>query len=162
MASQLTFTSGSEAATERFAALCADAVHEGLTIALRGELGSGKTHFVRAFCAGLGIDRSAVSSPTFVLMQLYQGDRWTVSHFDTYRLADADEFLALGAEDYLTDPDCVCLIEWADRVAGILPDDHLRLSIEQTGTTERVLDLSATGPRSQAVVAAVQQGLAGA
>ena len=157
MAVQLTFVSHSEAATDEFAALCARSLNCGLTIALNGQLGSGKTRFVRAFCEALGIDPSLVTSPTFVLMQLYQSDRWTVSHFDTYRLGDVDEFLALGAEEYLADPDNVCLIEWADRIAELLPHDHVTLSIQQTGATQRTFELSADGPVSDELVRRVAE-----
>ena len=157
MTSSHIFLSDSEASTDRFAAVCANAVTEGITLALNGELGSGKTRFVRAFCEGLGIPPSEVTSPTFVLMQLYRGPNWIVSHFDTYRLGDPDEFLALGAEEYLLDPDHICVIEWANRVAEILPTDHLSLEIRQTGITERQFDLSAKGPRSDALLARIQQ-----
>ncbi len=159
MTSTLTFRSDSEVSTDRFAAACADAIDEGITIALNGELGSGKTQFVRAFCEGLGIDPSEVSSPTFVLMQLYQGSKWSVSHFDTYRLGDPDEFPALGAEEYLLDPDYVCVIEWANRVATILPTDHLAVEIRQTGATERQFELSADGPRSKGLLARIRRNL---
>lgn len=157
MATHLTFISNSESATDLFGTLCARSIRSGLTIALSGQLGSGKTRFVRAFCAGLGIDPALVTSPTFVLMQLYRGECRTVSHFDTYRLADADEFLALGADDYLNDPECVCLIEWADRVADILPPDRLSISIRQTGATQRTFELSAQGLTSEALLAAIAQ-----
>ena len=157
MTSHLSFFSDSEASTDQFAAVCANAVSEGITLALDGELGSGKTRFVRAFCNQLGIAPSEVTSPTFVLMQLYRGPNWTVSHFDTYRLGDPDEFLALGAEEYLLDPDHICVIEWANRVAEILPPDRLSVVIRQTGTTERQFELSAAGPRSDALLARIQQ-----
>jgi tRNA threonylcarbamoyladenosine biosynthesis protein TsaE len=157
MTSHLTFLSDSEESTDEFASTCAGAITEGITLALNGELGSGKTRFVRAFCEGLGIDSSDVTSPTFVLMQLYRGPNWTVSHFDTYRLGDPDEFLALGAEEYLLDPDHICVIEWANRVAEILPPDHLSVEIRQTGATQRQFELSAAGPRSDALLARIRQ-----
>ncbi len=159
MKSHLTFQSDSEDATDRLATVCARAVTGGITLALNGELGSGKTRFVRAFCASLGIDPSEVSSPTFVLLQLYQGPDWTVCHFDTYRLGDPDEFLALGAEEYLLDSDYVCLIEWASRVAEILPADHLSIEIFQTGATERQFELSSYGPHSDSLLVRIRQNI---
>lgn len=162
MAAAFRFVSQSESATDAFAAHCAASVEGGLTMALNGQLGSGKTRFVRAFCAALGIDPTLVTSPTFVLLQLYQAERWTVCHFDTYRLGDVDEFLALGAEDYLTDQDHVCLIEWADRVTEILPADRVTISIEQTGACERAFELSAGGPVSAALLEGLRQRLDGA
>lgn len=154
---QFTFQSDSEAATDRLARTCAEAISEGITLALNGELGSGKTRFVRAFCGGLGIDPGEVSSPTFVLMQLYQGPKWTVSHFDSYRLGDPDEFLALGAEEYLLDPNHICVIEWASRVADILPADCLSIRIRPTGVTERQFEVSSSGSRSGELLQRIQQ-----
>lgn len=159
MASQLTYLSDSESATDSFAALCAGCIRHGLTIALNGQLGSGKTRFVRAFCAALGVDPKLVTSPTFVLLQLYASEPWTICHFDTYRLGDADEFTALGADEYLTSPDCLCLVEWADRVAEILPSDHVSITMRQTGASQRMLELSAGGPTSSEFVAAVERQL---
>src|SRR5919206_909490 len=91
----------------------------GAVVALVGPLGAGKTHLVRAVAEGLGADGRLVSSPTFVLIQEYRG-RLPVYHFDAYRLRGEEEFLDLGALDYF-EGDGVCLIEWADRVAGCLP-----------------------------------------
>lgn len=162
MTSQLSFESDSEAATDRFAGICADCMETGLTIALNGELGSGKTRFVRAFCSELGVDPTLVTSPTFVLMQLYQGTDWAISHFDTYRLADSDEFQALGADDYLYDQQHICLVEWADRVTEILPPDHLRLNIHQTGATTRSFVLTAGGVLSTELVNRVRGRLSDA
>ena len=160
MTSTLTFHSDSEAKTTRLAVTCAESITAGLTIALNGQLGSGKTLFARAFCEGLKIDSSQVTSPTFVLMHLYHGLRWTVSHFDTYRLGGPDEFLALGAEEYLLNPNHICLIEWADRVAEILPHDHLQVKIGQTGPTERQFDLVSYGTVSDGLLERIRNKLA--
>ncbi len=146
--------------TDQFAAACATSVKEGLTIALNGQLGSGKTRFVKAFCHAMGIDSSLVTSPTFLLMQLYQGTEWTVGHFDTYRLADHEEFLALGADEYLLDPQYVCLVEWASRVDAVLPEDHLQVEISQTGLTQRRFDLRSSGPVSGELLERVRTTLA--
>lgn len=146
MEAALEYLSSSENDTDRFAANCADAVECGLSFALMGEMGSGKTRYVRAFCTALGVNPAEISSPTFVLMQLYQGTRWAISHFDTYRLGDSDEFHALGADEYLADPDCICLIEWADRVRELLPTDRVTIEIRQTGETQRQIEVAATGP----------------
>ncbi|MCH2203146.1 MAG: tRNA (adenosine(37)-N6)-threonylcarbamoyltransferase complex ATPase subunit type 1 TsaE [Fuerstiella sp.] len=150
--SHISFYSESEAQTQDFAAVCAASVTPGLTIALNGQLGSGKTFFVRSFCQHLGVDASKVTSPTFVLLQFYECPEWTVGHFDTYRLADHDEFLALGAEDYLFDPDQICFVEWAERIAEILPTDHLVVEIRQSGPTVRQFDLMSRGPVSDTMV----------
>jgi tRNA threonylcarbamoyladenosine biosynthesis protein TsaE len=146
------FDSGSEADTDRVGRRLADALLPGITVALDGQLGSGKTCFVRAVCRGLGADESQVNSPTFVLMQMYADGRLPVFHLDTYRLGDIDEFLAIGAEEYLLDPEIVCFVEWAERVAPVLPADHLAIAIEQTGETARRFVFRASGDRSAAVL----------
>jgi tRNA threonylcarbamoyladenosine biosynthesis protein TsaE len=92
------------------------------------------------------VDRKDVTSPTFLLIQEYAG-RLPLYHFDTYRLRDSDEFLELGADE-LIHGSGVCLIEWADRVADVLPRDLLRIEIETTGPTSRRFAFAGTGPRS--------------
>jgi tRNA threonylcarbamoyladenosine biosynthesis protein TsaE len=118
----------------------------GAVMALIGPLGAGKTHLVRAIAEGLDItDSRAVSSPTFVLIQEYRA-RLPIYHFDAYRLRGEREFLDLGAHEYL-EGNGVCLIEWADRVAGCLPAEHLRIELAVTGETSRHALATATGER---------------
>jgi tRNA threonylcarbamoyladenosine biosynthesis protein TsaE len=148
MTSSLTVISRSEAETDAIGTCLAHALSQGLTLALNGELGSGKTRFVRALCAGLEIDTATVNSPTFVIQQLYTDGRIPVAHMDTYRLGDIDEFLAIGVEEYLNSEDWICLIEWADRFSEILPVDHLAIHIRQLGETVRQFEFTATGPQS--------------
>ncbi len=150
--SELTIECHSEAETESLGRRLADTLQSGLTIALNGQLGSGKTHLVRAVCSSLGVDEDDVNSPTFVLMQTYAGGRLPVFHFDTYRLGDVDEFIAIGAEEYLLDPEVVCFVEWADRIKEVLPADHLVIDIEQTAETSRKLTFRSTGPVGQTVI----------
>jgi tRNA threonylcarbamoyladenosine biosynthesis protein TsaE len=117
------------AATEAFGRAFAATLGPGDIVALDGPLGAGKTHLVRAIAEGLGIRNPAVvTSPTFVLIQEYDG-RIPIYHFDAYRLTSADEFLAIGAMEYL-DGDGVCLIEWADRVRTVLPPRTIPMVIE--------------------------------
>ncbi|MEZ6058830.1 MAG: tRNA (adenosine(37)-N6)-threonylcarbamoyltransferase complex ATPase subunit type 1 TsaE [Planctomycetaceae bacterium] len=161
MTSELTFHSHSEQDTELFGKTLADALQPGLTVALNGDLGSGKTRLVRAVCEALGADPARVNSPTFVLLQSYTDGRLPVSHFDTYRLADTDEFLAIGADEFLSEPNVICFVEWADRVAEVLPTDRLTIRIRQTGATSRTIHMSSAGPASDAVVADVQSSVVG-
>ncbi len=149
---EFVFDSHSEDDTATLGGRLADALRSGLTIALNGQLGSGKTHLVRAVCAGLGMNPDVVNSPTFVLMQTYADGRLPVFHFDTYRLGDVDEFVAIGAEEYLLDPDVVCFVEWAARIEEVLPADHLVIQIEQTAPQSRRFGFHGTGPISHAVV----------
>jgi tRNA threonylcarbamoyladenosine biosynthesis protein TsaE len=145
------FVSTSERETEGLASALAQALEPGTVVALVGNLGAGKTRLVRAVCEALGIDRREIASPTFVLVHEYEG-RLPVYHFDTYRLRQPSDFLGLGADEYMNS-DGVCLIEWADRVAEWLPPDHLRVEILATGETTREFCFTATGPKSQRLVA---------
>src|SRR5512136_3369805 len=97
----------------------------GSVIALIGELGCGKTCFTKGLCAGLGITRKQVNSPTFAFVNEYQG-RLLVLHLDLYRIDDVSAGLEVGIMDYLTRAEKgAAVIEWADRVLPILPDDRL-------------------------------------
>ena len=144
------FESTSETETQRLGTMLAKQLKPGTVIALNGNLGAGKTRLVQAIAAALGVDRSEVNSPTFVLIQEYQG-RLPLYHFDTYRLKDTDEFLELGADDLLY-ADGVCLIEWADKVIEVLPQDLLKIEIEHTTETARTFRFKGQGPRSTKIV----------
>ncbi len=91
----------------------------GDVLALCGDLGAGKTHFVKGLAAGLGSE-IAVTSPTFTLIHEYAGGRLPLYHFDFYRLEEEDEALKIGLDEYL-DGDGVCVIEWADKFPALLP-----------------------------------------
>jgi tRNA threonylcarbamoyladenosine biosynthesis protein TsaE len=95
-------------------------LRKGDVIALCGELGAGKTHFVKGLAEGLGCDPDAVTSPTFTLINEYTGGRMPLFHFDLYRLESEDELLRVGLDDYLED-DGVVVIEWADKFPALLP-----------------------------------------
>lgn len=153
------YDSLSEQDTDRIGRLLGECVQPGLVVALNGQLGSGKTRLVRAISAGLGVEDEMVNSPTFVLMQVYNSGRLPIYHFDTYRIGDIDEFLAIGAEDYLLGGTGVSLIEWAEIVQPVLPPDLLSVTIVQTGKNSRRIDLSADGPVSTCVITQLQEAL---
>jgi tRNA threonylcarbamoyladenosine biosynthesis protein TsaE len=119
------------AATESLAARIALLARVGDTIALEGPLGAGKTAFARGFIAALaqaeGRAEEEVPSPTFTLVQTYEFARFTVSHFDLYRIADAREARELGLDDALAEG--VALIEWPDRLGALLPEDRLHVTL---------------------------------
>lgn len=99
-----------------------------LVVALQGELGAGKTVFVRGAARGLQAE-GQVSSPTFVLMKIYRG-RLPLYHFDFYRLSgDEDETVELGFEEYLPG-DGAAFVEWADRLPALIPAEHLQVKLE--------------------------------
>jgi tRNA threonylcarbamoyladenosine biosynthesis protein TsaE len=150
LTNSIQLSSNNEAATLRIGEQLAEILEPGSVVGLVGTLGAGKTRLVQAICAGLGVDTDQVNSPTFVLIQEYEG-RLPVYHFDTYRLRDIDEFLELGADEYLQG-DGVCLIEWADRMADVLPQDRLTVEIEIVGENQRAITLLASGNRSRSAL----------
>jgi tRNA threonylcarbamoyladenosine biosynthesis protein TsaE len=150
------FKATSEADTRRLGEAIGAVALPGLVIALVGPLGAGKTRLVRALADGNGVRNQIVNSPTFVLVQEYQG-RLPIYHLDTYRLRSLNEFIELGAEEYLQ-AEGVCCIEWADRVSDVLPADVLRIEIAVLGDCERDFRLTATGARSTTVLTQVSAG----
>ncbi len=134
------------AATEAFGRRLGAALFPGAVVALIGPLGAGKTHLVRAVAEGLGVpDPRVVSSPTFVLIQEYDG-RMPIYHFDAYRLPGEAAFDDLGAHEYFAGGG-VCLVEWADRVPGSMPREHLAIRFLVTGEDSRRLEITARGER---------------
>ena len=148
------FTSTSEVETARFGQRLAKALSPGDVIALQGPLGAGKTRLVQAIAAELGCSQSFVVSPTFTLIHEYDG-RLPVYHVDAYRLKDSDEFLDMGGGELLSG-DGVCLIEWADRIGDLLPQDHLRIDIEVTSEQSRVFACRASGSHSTQIIARLE------
>ncbi len=109
-------------------------------LALEGPLGSGKTHLVKGIASGLGVaDERAVNSPTFVLVNEYDG-RLHVCHLDAYRLPDAAALLALGFEEMCDGPNVV-LVEWADRVGDAISDRAVWITLTSVGEQDRRLDI---------------------
>jgi tRNA threonylcarbamoyladenosine biosynthesis protein TsaE len=128
----------------------------GAVVALVGELGAGKTHLARAVAEGLGVaDGRVVTSPTFVLVQEYQG-RLPIFHFDAYRLHSEAEFAELGADEYFQ-AGGVCLVEWADRVSGGLPPEHLSVTLEVIAETARRAIVEARGEPYAALLEMLRQ-----
>ncbi len=139
----LTLTLQDEQGTERLGAALADVLAPGTVVALIGTLGAGKTRLVQAVATALGVPAENVTSPTFVLVNEYRQGRMPVFHFDTYRLKDEDEFMALGPEEYF-DAFGITFVEWADRVEHLLPEDRLEIELEVTGDTTRRATLVGT------------------
>lgn len=135
--------------TFRLGKAFAQCLSPGDVVGLMGDLGAGKTHLVQAVALGLGVDRDDVNSPTFVLIQEYDADL-PVCHIDAYRLNDVDEFLELGADEILG-ADNVCLIEWADRVAEVLPQQRIEVHIDVSGESTRRFRFQATQTQMTAI-----------
>ncbi len=151
------FETADEADTAALGTALGEVLPEGTTVALCGTLGSGKTRLVQAMAAALGVPPGRVVSPTFVLLQEYPG-RCPLYHFDAYRLAGEAEFLDLGPDEYF-DGDGLTVVEWADRVAGCLPEERLEVHIEVTGETSRRFEVRAVGTRCEPLVAELRSRL---
>ena len=136
MTEYLTSSPGkTEAAGEKLAAKLADLPFA--FVALYGEMGVGKTAFVRGFCRFFGIDR--VKSPTYTVVNEYRG-RKPVIHMDLYRLRDADDLTSVGYDDYLSRQGYL-LVEWSERIPEAIPDDAIRVTISRTdgGNGRRIM-----------------------
>lgn len=107
----------------------------GQIFCLNGDLGTGKTVFTKGFALGLGITEH-ITSPTFTIINVYEG-RLSFYHFDVYRIDDPDELYELGYEEYFFG-DGVCLVEWAELISELLPDDVISITI--TKELEKGLD----------------------
>jgi tRNA threonylcarbamoyladenosine biosynthesis protein TsaE len=121
-----TFISHSPAETEALGEKFGRAAQSGFVIALSGDLGAGKTQFVKGLARGLGIS-ARVHSPTFTLVNEYGGGRLKLFHLDLYRLETQAQILSAGVEEFLS-PDGVAVIEWAERIAN----EELRIKNEET------------------------------
>jgi tRNA threonylcarbamoyladenosine biosynthesis protein TsaE len=122
-------------------------------VGLVGPLGAGKTRLVQAIAAAAGVVDQPVNSPTFTLVHEYEG-RWPIRHFDTYRLSDADQLLALGFDEYLGG-ESVCLVEWANRVADVLPPDAIWITITPIDDSTRRFDFHATTDKGKSAIASL-------
>ena len=134
------------------------AARPGDLIALRGELGAGKTVVAQGVAQGLGVVEG-VTSPTYVLVAVYGSGRLRLQHVDLYRLAGALDLDSIDWEDLLDEP-AVTVVEWPERAGARMPDDRLLVSIQAGSATRRTLTISAGGPRSRELLAAVGAGMA--
>jgi len=120
-------------------AIAADFAHRltpGSVVALEGDLGAGKTQFARGIVQGLGGDPRSVSSPTFVLMNIYDTPRGKVYHLDAYRISGAEDLEAIGFEEIL-DQNGFVLVEWWQKVSAIIPQKHWKVSLTTTSAHGR-------------------------
>ncbi|MCI8437648.1 MAG: tRNA (adenosine(37)-N6)-threonylcarbamoyltransferase complex ATPase subunit type 1 TsaE [Lawsonibacter sp.] len=123
------YVTNSEEETEALGARLAAVLTPGTVVAFTGDLGAGKTAFTRGLARGLGVtDR--VTSPTFTIVNEYEGGRLPLFHFDMYRLASSEELFDIGWEDYLQRGG-VCAVEWSENVSDALEEDALSVEISR-------------------------------
>lgn len=113
-------------------------------LVLSGELGSGKTVFVRGLAAGLGLDSSKITSPSFAIVHEYPGSR-PLFHFDLYRVAHSDELYEVGWEEYLN-RDGLVVVEWGEKAAELLPDNYYLIEFTIAGDSDRKICISIVQP----------------
>lgn len=137
-----TYTTNSEKETRELGEKIGKKLTPGTVVALEGEVGAGKTVFIKGLSRGLGVKNPAeVKSPTFVLLHIYEG-RYLIHHFDLYRLEDEKSLDDIGFEDFLANPQSVALVEWADRAEKKIPHGSLWIEIEPTGENSRRIKIS--------------------
>lgn len=126
-------------AAKEFAALMDDRT----VYAFNGEMGAGKTTFISALCRELGVEEDPAGSPTFSIINEYRSDTTAelIYHFDLYRIENIEEAFDIGVEDYF-DSGALCLLEWSEKIADILPDDTVNVDITVNPDGSRTLTLS--------------------
>lgn len=123
------YISNGEEETEALGSRLGKMLRPGCVLAYTGDLGAGKTAFTRGLARGLGIHQR-VTSPTFTIVNEYEGGRLPLFHFDMYRLKSSDELFDIGWEDYLSR--CgVCAVEWSENVSDAIEDDAVRIDIRR-------------------------------
>ena len=132
------YISRNESETEALGARLAASLPGGSVVAMYGDLGAGKTAFVRGMARGMGLN-CRVSSPTFTIVNEYLGERELI-HFDMYRIGSADELFDIGWEDYLN-RGAVCAVEWSENVEDAFFGDEIVVRIEKLGDTERKITI---------------------
>ena len=140
------YVSHSEAETEDLGRRLAAALGPGAVVAYRGDLGLGKTAFTRGLARGLGY-QGRVTSPTFTIVNEYEGTGLPLFHFDMYRLEGPEDLFGIGWEDYL-DRGGVCAVEWSERVEEALPEDAVTVTIARCSEDEngRLITLEGVEP----------------
>ena len=133
------FITNSVAETERFAEKLANDFSGGEVLLLHGDLGAGKTHFVKGLARGLEIF-DVITSPTFALHNSYAG-RLTLNHFDFYRIDSSEEVAVLGLDEFFYDKQGVAAIEWSENVADLLPRNCLIVTIDKLDDNTRRIKL---------------------
>ena len=139
---KISFKTDSSEQTEKFGQALSKYLEAGTVISLDGDLGAGKTCLTRGIARGIGA-ATPVASPTFTIVNEYEGGRLMLDHFDTYRLSGEDEFYASGLDEYFL-KDGICVIEWGAVIEGALPSGTMKMKISGNGD-ERLFDVTDAG-----------------
>lgn len=131
----MTYKSKNSEETVLIAQEFAKKIKAGDVLCLYGEMGAGKTVFTNGLCRALGVT-DYVTSPTFTIVNEYEGENFRVFHFDMYRIEDEDELLEIGFDEYLSSGG-VCVIEWPQNVKNSLPQKRFEIEIAKVGENER-------------------------
>lgn len=118
----------------------AQTLRPGTVLAFYGDLGAGKTTFTKGLAAGLGIS-DPITSPTYTIVNEYETGETPLIHFDMYRLGSADDLFEIGWDDYL-ERGAILAVEWSEHVEAALPSHTVRVRIEQSGDTQRVITIT--------------------
>ena len=141
----MTYISKSEQETERIGSEFAASLPGGTVVAMYGDLGAGKTAFVRGMAQGLGITQR-VTSPTFTIVNEYEGGRLPLFHFDMYRLHSAEELFDIGWEDFLSRGG-ICAVEWSENIQEALEPGTVYVDIRRgQGEQERIISIKGMEP----------------
>ena len=136
------YFSSSESETEAIGREVANILKNGDFLAVYGEMGSGKTVFMRGFVGAL-IPSARVSSPTYAILNVYEGADCTVNHFDMYRISSEDDLYSTGYEEVIQNGITVC--EWSENITEFLPEKHWRLTFHKVSDDQRELFLERVG-----------------
>ncbi len=151
----ISFLSTKKEETIRFGARLAKLLKKGDIVCLFGDLGSGKTTFTKGIAKGLGIKEALVNSPTFVLMNEYDG-KIPLFHFDLYRVDNTKEISAIGYEDFFYD-NGITVVEWADKLGELLPKDYIKVEFSHKNENKRGIRCSAVGRRAKDIIAGLKK-----
>ena len=155
---ELNLLSNSHLETIKIAKTLAKFLNTGDTVVLTGELGAGKTKFTEGFLSYYNLE-DEISSPTFNIVNEYQTPFSTIYHFDVYRLADLDEFYAIGGDEYFDKG--ICLIEWGEQIEDALPLEYIKISFKKNDldNNSRTLNFEVVGKKYELILDKLQSEL---